>query len=441
MARFFKIRDNGGESLQFLPAALEIQQTPPSPLGRAILWAVILFFLAALFWAVIGEVDIVAVAQGKILPSSRIKLIQPLETGVITAIHVSEDARVKQGDVLIELDATATRADRDRLVAEQHATLQDQHRLHTLLQALDTGEVPEKIADSLVHQRIISEWRDYQSRLAEIRQQIKQKQAERAATRERIFQLGATIPLITERADSLKKLLGKNMVSRTRWLELEQLRVQQTREREIQRKLLLANSAGIASLDERKATLKANSRSRWLQALAEVEVRLKVTREELQKAEQRNIRQNLTAPVAGVIKQLSVYTIGGVVTPAQQLMQIVPEGRSLQVEAWVENKDIGFVKEGQIAEIKIDAFPFTRYGTIDGRIESLSDDAVSSEENGLIYSAQVAMDRTTIPVEGKDVNLSPGMRVSVEAKIGKRRIIEYLLAPLLRYRSESIRER
>ncbi len=441
MARFFLSRESNNEALQFLPAALEIQQTPPSPVGRAILWSVMIFFIVAFAWAVIGEVDIVAVAQGKILPTSRIKLIQPLEASVITAIHVSEDVRVKQGDVLIELDATATRADRDRLIAEQQATLQDQLRLRALLQALENGVVAEKTGALLVHQRIASEWLDYQSRLDEIRHQIKQKQAERAATQARISQLDATIPLISERAVSLKKLLKKNMVSRTQWLELEQLRVQQTREREIQRKLLIANSAGIASLNERKTTLKANSRSRWLQALAEVEVRLMVNREELQKAERRNIRQQLTAPVAGVVKQLNVYTIGGVVTPAQQLMQIVPEGRSLQIEAWVENKDIGFVKEGQIAEIKIDAFPFTKYGTIDGKIVSLSNDAISSETDGLIYSAQVAMDRTTIRVEGKEVNLSPGMRVSVEAKIGKRRIIEYLLSPLLRYKSESIRER
>ncbi len=153
-------------------------------------------------------------------------------------------------------------------------------------------------------------------------------------------------------------------------------------------------------------------------------------------------QQHLTAPIDGVVQQLAVFTVGGVVTPAQQLMVIAPREGSLEVEAYVENKDIGFVSEAQEAEIKVEAFPFTRYGTVPGRVVSLSRDAVPLEKTGLFYSARVSVGSPTIRIEnGKDVPLTPGMTVSVEIKTGQRRLIEYFLSPLLRGVNEAARER
>lgn len=429
---------------EFLPAALEIQETPPSPAGRAILWGIMVFFLIAVIWAVVGKVDIVAVAQGKIIPSGRVKVIQPLETGVIIAIHVREDQQVKKGDVLIELDPTNTSADRDRILVERLQAEQERRRLTALLKVLDEGQLTianDKELAGLTRQRIYSEWRDYQSRLNSVVKEIEQRRAGKAAVRERINQLNGTIPLISERANSHKKLIEKGLVARTQWLEIEEQRIEQVKERDIQKQQLLSLESGIQSLQEREKSLTANTRSTWLQAMSEVETRLSVYDKELKKASQRSYLQQLRSPVDGVVKQLAVHTIGGVVTPAQELMQIVPENVKLQIEAWIQNKDIGFVKESQEVEIKVDAFPFTRYGLIHGRILALSDDAIASEEAGLIYAAQVTMESSVIEVNGKPVNLSPGMSVTVEVKTGKRRVIEFLMAPLLRYKSESIRER
>lgn len=152
-------------------------------------------------------------------------------------------------------------------------------------------------------------------------------------------------------------------------------------------------------------------------------------------------QQHLTAPIGGVVQQLAVHTVGGVVTPAQQLMMIAPEEGSLEVEAILENKDIGFVNENQLAEIKIDAFPFTRYGTLEGRVVNLSRDAVQIDKVGLVYTARVFLDRASIRIENRAVRLSPGMTVSVEIKTGERRVIEYFLSPLIQAAQNSIRER
>jgi hemolysin D len=162
----------------------------------------------------------------------------------------------------------------------------------------------------------------------------------------------------------------------------------------------------------------------------------------LAKAETRTGQQTLMAPIDGVVQQLAVHTVGGVVTPAQQLMVIAPREGDLEVEAWIENKDIGFVNSEQDAEVKIEAFPFTRYGVIDGRVLTLSKDAVPIEKVGLVYTARVHLDKSTIRVENdKEVYLSPGMNVTVEIKTGQRRLIEYFLSPLLQAGRESIRER
>ena len=163
--------------------------------------------------------------------------------------------------------------------------------------------------------------------------------------------------------------------------------------------------------------------------------------QEVTKAGQKADFQRLTAPIDGVVQQLAVHTVGGVVTPAQELLIVVPQDHPVEVEAQVENKDVGFVKNGQIVEIKVETFPFTLYGTIPGKVLSVSDDAAPIEKVGLIYPTRVSMDRSTIQVEGRQVNLSPGMAVTVEVKTGQRRVIEYLLSPLLKSVKESIRER
>lgn len=437
-------------ALEFLPAALELQETPPSPVGRAIGWSIVLFFCIAVTWAFVGEVDIVSVAHGKIVSSGRVKVVQPLETSMVKRILVQEGQSVEAGEVLVELDTTIATADRARLSGEWLAAQLEAGRIDALLIAITTPEAAPAIRAvpgatsrqlSLQQSRIDTSYAEYLAGISSSDQEVQGQRAELKTTRARIALLTATIPLVSEQAMSVKQLADQNLAPRGQWLQLERERIEQVHQKTIHTDQLAVIEAHVARLEARRAGYEAQFKTRLLSELAEVEIKIAVLEQELVKASKRQTFQHLTSPTSGVVQQLAIHTVGGVVTPAQELMLIVPSNETLLAEAWVENKDIGFVNEKQIAEVKVDAFPFTKYGTIDAQIANLSNDAVPNEKLGLAYAAQVTLERAAINVDGKEVNLSPGMSVTVEIKIGKRRLIEFLMSPLLRGVKESARER
>lgn len=434
------------QELEFLPAVLEIQESPPSPLGRIMLWVFVAFFSIAITWAIIGKIDIVAVAQGKIIPGDRIKVIQPLEIGTVLAIHVQEGQTVKQGDPLIELDATSSGADQQRLSNELMTAQLDATRLRALSatapeSAFTVPAHADRTQAALQKQMLRNQLEEQAARLSALDSAITQRQAEYVTTQDTVAKLEATLPLITQRTQSLKNLADKKLVAENSYLELEQQRLEQHHDLATQRNRLKEITAAIASAEQQRLALHAEFRRATLTELAKTEERITALQQELIKAQQRTTLQRLTAPVSGVVQQLAIHTVGGVVTPAQQLMVIVPNEHTLEVEALVQNKDIGFVHAGQAAEIKIETFPFTKYGIIDAEIRHISNDAIADEKLGLIYAARVLMKKSVINVDGKQVNLTPGMAVTVEIKTGKRRLIEYFLSPLLQYGQESVRER
>lgn len=437
--------------LEFLPAVLEIQESPPSPLGRMMLWVFVAFFIIAIAWTIIGKIDIVAVAQGKIIPGDRIKVIQPLEIGTVRVIHVHEGQTVAQGDPLIELDATSSGADQQRLRNELMTAQLDAARLRALSTYRSESNpsaasfiIPahaDRTQAALQKHMLRNQLEEQAARLSALDSAITQRQAEYATTQDTVAKLEATLPLITQRTQSLKNLADKKLAAENTWLELEQQRLEQHHDLATQRNRLHEITAAIASAEQQHRALHAEFRRTTLTELAKAEERITALHQELIKAQQRTTLQRLTAPVSGVVQQLAIHTVGGVVTPAQQLMVIVPNEHTLEVEALVQNKDIGFVHAGQAAEIKIETFPFTKYGIIDAEIRHISNDAIADEKLGLIYAARVLMKTSVINVDGKQVNLTPGMAVTVEIKTGKRRLIEYFLSPLLQYGQESVRER
>jgi len=200
-------------------------------------------------------------------------------------------------------------------------------------------------------------------------------------------------------------------------------------------------AAAIANLSQRLIAKKAEFEKTLLTELSDVENRIVVFGQEMVKADKRVTLQNLRSPVTGTVHRLAIHTIGGVVTPAQELMHIIPYDDPVEVEAWLPNKDIGFVHDGQEAAITVETFPFTKYKHVDAELLNISNDATPDENLGLVYAMRVKMHQTTMDVKGKIVNLTPGMAVTVEMNLGKRRLIEFLLSPLLRYKDESVRER
>lgn len=205
--------------------------------------------------------------------------------------------------------------------------------------------------------------------------------------------------------------------------------------------MVIRATAAIAAVREQRREIRATFRASVLSERARAERRIAVMEQELIKTEERISRRTLRAPVDGTVQQLAVHTVGGVVTPAQPLMVVVPEDDVLEIEAAVRNKDIGFVAAGQPADVKLETFTFTRYGSIPGRVVAVSADAVADERQGLVYTARVALLRASLEVDGRMVSLAPGMAATVEVKTGRRRIIDFLLDPILRRGRESLRER
>jgi len=456
------------EELAFLPAALEIVETPPSPIGREIAATIALLFFAALAWAWWGTIDIVASATGKIVPSGRVKIVQPFETGVVRAIRVQDGQTVKAGDALIELDPTVNAAERDHL---RDDVLAEQINIARLRAALAGGDDPDADfhppagADPALvrtqRQILVHQVAEHRAKIAALARQQAQKEAEQATTAATIHKLETTIPVIQQRVDIRKTLMEKELGSKLTYYEILQLLLDQQQELAVQTSRLREAEAGADAIRETRRQAVAEYQRALSDDLAKSEQKAGGLAQDLIKAEQKTRLQLLTAPVDGVVQQLAIHTVGGVVTPAQSLLIVVPSDSRLEIEAMVSNRDIGFVRAGQQAEIKIDTFNFTRYGLLHGEVLSVSPDAVirdraqdrsdrplgaqneTSEPKGqeLNYSARISLDRTQMQIEGKSVSLAPGMAVTVEIKTGARTILDYLLSPLLRYRQEILRER
>lgn len=434
---------------QFLPAALALQETPPSPAPRVTMWALIVFAALALLWAIFGRIDVVASAQGKIIPSDKTKIIQPLETATVQVIHVRDGQFVKAGEILVELDATTTAADQARLRNDLIVARLQVARAEAMLVAVSSGKQPNikpipGIEATRVREaelQLMGQYGEYVAKLNRVDADIARREAEIRSTREMISKLEQTAPIARQRADDFKRLVDQNFVSRHGYLEKEQIRIEQEGDLATQRSRLGELEAALRETRGEKAAIVAETRRVSLDSLNDGQQKAATFEQELLKADTRNRLMRLTAPVDGTVQQLAIHTRGGVVTPAQALMLIVPKDDPVEVEAFIENKDIGFVKPQQEAEIKIETFQFTRYGTIHGEVISVSHDAIEDEKRGLIYSARVRMERSSMHVDGTDVRLSPGMAVTVEVKTGKRRVIEYFLSPLIQASSESMRER
>jgi hemolysin D len=464
---FRRTHQRRGDELAFLPAALEIVETPPSPIGRAIGVTIILLFCAALGWSWWGTIDIVASATGKIVPNGRTKVIQPFETGVVRSIRAQDGQVVKAGDVLIELDPTVNAAERDHL---HNDLLAEQLNIARLRAALAAGDDP--VADftppadadpaliSTQRQLLLNQVTEHRAKIAALARQQAQKEAEQATTAATIHKLETMIPVIQPRVDIRKTLMDKELGSKITYFETLQLLVEQQEELSVQKSHLHEAEAAMAAIRETRGQAEAEYRHTLSDELAKAEQKANGLTQDLIKAEQKTRLQLLTAPVDGVVQQLAIHTVGGVVTPAQSLLVIVPSDSRLEIDATVSNRDVGFVHAGQEAEIKIDTFNFTRYGLLHGQVLSVSQDAIiherqndrprelgtqddSSEPKGqeLNYSAHISLDRTKMRIDDRMVNLSPGMAVTVEIKTGSRMILSYLLSPLLRYRQETLRER
>ena len=450
----------------FLPAALALQETPVHPAPRRAAYALMALFTIALAWACLGQIDIVAVAPGRLIVSERTKLIQPLERSVVQRILVQDGDHVEAGQPLVELDPTSAQADKASLTETRKAAQSEWLRARALQQMLSKQEQSAHIHQALdakkalendiptdwtpadkadTQAQLAAEWSDITARLARLSAEHQRRQAEAATVRAMIAKLEATLPIARQREQDFQALTAQGFMSghanqdrRRERIELERdLATEQARLQEAQAALREAQHARSAYLAETRRSLSERQ--------AQADLKRHQTGQELTKATQREQLATLTAPVSGTVQQLALHTEGGVVTEAQALMVIVPHlssgAASVSAEVTLENKDIGFVAPGQDVAIKLETFPFTRYGTVKATVDKVTQDAVNDEKRGAVFPATLKLQQTHIDVDGKRIKLAPGMNITAEIKTGKRRVIEYLLSPIEKAGRESLRER
>jgi hemolysin D len=429
----------------FLPAALSLQETPAHPAPRRAAIAVCALFVFALIWSIFGQVDIVAVAPGRIVVSERTKTLQPLEASVVKRVLVKDGDSVQAGQVLVELDATNASADQASVQEQLSSAASEERRTTALLLAMHTGKPPalpeDKEARASDRAQLQAEWQDVTAKLAKFGAELARRRAEIVTVRETIAKLEATLPIAKQREADFRSLTEQGFMGIHASQDRARERIEQERDLATQRARLSEAEAALTESENNRSAYQAETQRSLSERQAQAMLKRRQFTQERSKAEQKNRLTQLTAPVAGTVQQVAVHTEGGVVTPAQVLMVIVPKDAQVTAEVVVDNKDIGFVNAGQIAAIKLETFPFTRYGTVDATVSSVTADAVSDEKKGAIFPATLNLNQDSIVVDGKRIHLSPGMNLTAEIKTGKRRVIDYLLSPVQTAVSESMGER
>jgi hemolysin D len=448
----------GRELRAFHPAVLELEATPPNPIVQWLARSIVMLLVLLLIWSLLGEITIVASAQGKILSRAQVKVIQPLQKSVIKRILVNEGEYVTKGQALIEVDSARTRYDENRLNRELIDALINLAVNEVLLEMLNRKE---KSGDQIeTDSLLVMKWSDdagnqnshfnkllqekllqYPTRIAALDNALEVSDKEYEATKIKIIKLKKNLPIIARRVKVARDLYEKKYVSETEYRQLERTRIEKIHRLAVEKQHLTQLQAMREQAQRQVVTLKTETMTGVLSEIAHNRREIAALQEELVKAENMNHSQIIYAPVSGQVRELAENTEGSIVTKAESLMKILPNEGSLVVEAFLENKDIRYVENAMPAQVKIHAVPFTKYGIIEAEVDTISDDAIFDEKRGFTYSMLLEMKKTTIAVEGKEVRLVPGMEVTAEVKTGERRLIEYLLAPLLRQGEERLRER
>lgn len=438
----------------FHPPLIRLQQSAPHPQGRRVLWALLALLTFLLVWALLGRLDIVAVADGKLVPASYLKIVQPSEAGIIKEILVREGEQVRAGQTLMRMDALITNADLEA-IATEHArkrlalaridaelTGQDFKPNFTAPVALvrETGAQYQANRDALA------------AALAEERSRLAKAQQELAAARQQQTRLEAVLPHYQAQDKAYDKLVKDGFAGTLMGSDKRRERIEKEQELATQAYLIASAQASIEQSQKKLRQIEADYSRQLHTERAEAQAQIDKLVKELEKQQHRRELLELKAPQDGVIKDLATHTSGTVVQPGTVLASLVPREEKLKVEVWVSNEDIGFVRPGQPVKLKFAAYTFQKYGMGKGTVEHVSADAQSEEEardkggaaNGqrpLRYKALVALATNALEMDGRSYPLAVGMQTTAEILLGDRTVAEYLLSPVKKAWHEAGRER
>ena len=435
---------------EFLPAAEEIIETPPSPFGRIVLWLIVALLIVALGWSYFGKLDIIASATGKITPEGSIKTIQPASSGVVTDIKVTEGQKVKKGQLLIQLDSSVAKS--EAKTAEQALTVAKLERDilaktitgEDVAVAVNAADIPNevkehlialaesKVSSSEVQRQLLS------SGVSSAQQQVESQKRSKQTIQDNLQKLRAREQELNHELENANALTESSIRSDLRSVQQQIASLEASLAAQDQQ--ISQAQLGVNEASEKLNAYNADNKSSIYSDIVDQDKHITDLENALTKAKQIVDQLSIKAPVDGIVLSLAAKTIGGVVNGAQPIIEIVPENTPLVVEANVQNKDIGFIQVGQPVIVKVDTYSFHRYGYLKGTVESISPDAISDEKQGLIYKMKVSVD-TAKTSKDNVIKVEPGMSVTAEITTGKRRIIEFFLDPLMTYTDTSLEVR
>lgn len=441
-----KLNAMGTAEKEFLPAALAVMECPPSRTARVLTYTIAVMFTVFILWACLGKMDIIATATGKLIPAANIKTIQTLVDSEIEEIYVVEGQYVTEGQDLIKFNQTEVIANIDRIKNEMVALKMANTRLFALMsdnpeENFDYEDTTEKDIVKIHKDYFHSQLKQYTSQISVLNGNIEIAKKQKQTIRADIERLNKILPSMQERLEKRRILADQGLMARLTFMEQEEQLTNVQEERNIQLKKEAEAEQTILSAEQELEQYKADFLKKLSEEYTANKEKLISYGHEMTKYQEALKRTLVKAPLSGYVQQLVYHTIGGIIESAKPIMNIVPENYQLEAEVMILNKDIGFVHSKQEVEVKIDSFPFTKYGTIKGEVRNISGDAILDEKLGLVYNSRITLNENKITADGEVIQLKPGMGVTAEIKTGKRRVIEYLLSPVMKYMNESMRER
>lgn len=437
---------------EFAPDILRIQATPPRPMPRAVLGIGLTLLGVALLWSAFGRLDIVAVAQGKLVPQSSLKIVQPAEAGIVNDILVQEGQLVKAGQTLMRMDPTLALADLRALRTELAHKSMAMRRVDAELGGrpfLVEPDEPLQLFGEAQAQYLANRGAQ-DAAVAQERATWERSKQEMSAAMETRNKLEQTLPHYRNQDEAFQKLVKEGFAGRIMADDKARERIEKEQDYRSQAFVVAREQANMALSEKKIAQLETDYLRRLRTERAELSDRVQHLQQEVAKQNHRHAQLELKAPQDGRVKDLATHTVGTVAQPGTILMTLVPIKESLLAEVWLSNEDVGFVRPGQPVKLKLTAFQFQKYGMLDAHIEQVAADATDRQEAGadpskqaapLAYRTSVSLDQQILKADTRSYHLASGMQVSAEIKLGERTVLEYLLSPVQKAFHEAGRER
>lgn len=425
---------------EFQPLLVEIEQKPTSPLGRVLLWSLIVFMIISLLWLFLAKIDVVVTARGKVIPSGEIKILQPIETGTISAIFVSEGMKIKKGDVLMELDPSVTSSNSTSKQQNLNTLNLEIERISALIKNKEFNPTLDEMVsqDEISNQKLLFNAikNGFNNQINALKDQISQANSQirsENTDKNKINQLLENLKQKEKRLAQVKDIIAKNDYEDVANKIVEY--TQESKIRDVNIKKLVEK---INEINHQLVVQEQDYHNKLLEELTKKTKEATALQTELTEANFRQTKQKIIAPVDGYIGKMFFHTIGGVVTPAEKLLTLIPNNVPLVIKATVLNQDIGFIEKDMDVALKIDTFDFQKYGLINGVVTHISQDAIEDEKLGLVYDILVTPEKYNLMVDGQMLNINIGMGVTAELKVGKRRVIEFFVYPIIKYLDEGM---